>query len=239
MAFVHSNNEIISRIDNITLMENGHKAAFLASARWLLKNQDEKGGWAIPVKRKIRTGVELEPGWYSAMAQGQALSVLTRAYYLTKDLEFLKSAKRATGLFQVKSEDHGILAVYMNKFKWYEEYPMTPSLFVLNGFLYSLMGLYDLKMTLPSEQRSEAESLFKDGMTSLRAMILMYDSGSGTIYDLRHLTMDVEPNLARWDYHATHVNQLTWVTMIDSDPFYKEVLKRWQGYFKGIRAKHN
>ena len=226
-------------IDNITLMENGHKAAFLASARWLLKNQDEKGAWPIPVKRKLKTGAELKPNWYSAMAQGQALSVLTRAYHLTKDLEFLKAARRATGLFRVKSEDNGILAVFMNKFKWYEEYPMTPSLFVLNGFLYSLMGLFDLKMTLRSEQRSEAESLFKDGMTSLRAMILMYDTGSGTIYDLRHLTMDAEPNLARWDYHATHVNQLTWVTMIDSDPFYKNVLKRWQGYFKGVKAKHN
>lgn len=229
----------IYRLDNITLMEYGHKAAFMASAKWLLKNQDPKGGWPIPVKRKIKTGAELKPGWYSAMAQGQAISVLTRAYHVTQDADFLAAAKRATGLFHVESKHNGILATFMNKFRWYEEYPMTPSLFVLNGFLYSLMGLYDLKMTLPLDQRGNAEKLFKDGMTSLRAMILMYDSGSGTIYDLRHLTMDVEPNLARWDYHATHVNQLTWVTMINTDPFYKTVLERWRGYFKGIRAKHN
>ena len=226
-------------LDNVTLMENNHKDAFMASARWFLKNQDKKGGWPIPVKRRIKTGVELKPGWYSAMAQGHALSVLTRAYHVTKDVDFLDAAKAATGLFHVKSKDNGVLAIFMNKFKWYEEYPMTPSLFVLNGFLYSLMGLYDLKMTLPSGQRSDVEELFKDGMTSLRAMLPMYDTGSGTVYDLRHLTMDSEMNLARWDYHATHVNQLTWVTMIDNDPFYKKVLKRWQGYFKGIRAAHN
>lgn len=225
--------------DNVTLMQNNHETAFLASARWMLKNQDKKGGWPIPVQRKIKTGVQLKPGWYSAMAQGHAISLLVRAHHFTKDKKYLNAAKEATKLFHVLSKDNGILAVFMNKYKWYEEYPMTPSLFVLNGFLYSLMGLYDLKETLPQDERSEVKKLFQDGMTSLRAMILMYDSGSGTIYDLRHLTMGVEPNLARWDYHATHVNQLTWVTMINDDPLYKNVLKRWQGYFKGIRAKHN
>ena len=226
-------------IDNVTLAETGHESAFLASARWLLKNQDDNGGWSIPVKRKIRSGTELKPGWYSAMAQGQAMSVLTRAYYFTKDPKFLNAAERATRLFHVKSQDHGILAVFMDRFRWYEEYPMNPSLFVLNGFIYSLMGLYDLKMALPSEERKDAEELFKQGMISLRAMILMFDTGSGTIYDLRHLTMGQEPNLARWDYHATHVNQLTWITQINSDPFYKKVLERWKRYFKGLRAKHN
>lgn len=226
-------------IDNITLAETGHEKSFLASAQWLLKNQDKKGGWPIPVKRKIHGGSELEPGWYSAMAQGQAMSVLTRAYYYTKDQKFLDAAEMSTGLFYVKSQDHGILAIFMDRYKWYEEYPLTPSLFVLNGFIYSLMGLYDLKMALPAGKRNDAEKLFKEGMISLRAMLLIFDTGSGTIYDLRHLTMDHELNLARWDYHATHVNQLTWITQIDSDPFYKKVLERWRGYFKGLRAKHN
>lgn len=27
---------------------------------------------------------------------------------------------------------------------WYEEYPTTPGSFVLNGFMYALIGLYDL-----------------------------------------------------------------------------------------------
>ena len=226
-------------LDNVTLMENNHEAAFMASARWLLKNQDPKGGWSTPVRPVLNTVVKLKPGWYSSMAQGQAMSVLTRAYHITKNVDFLNAAKRATGLFHVKSKDNGILAIFMNKFKWYEEYPMTPPLLVLNGFLFSLMGLYDLKMTLPQGERGDAEELFKEGMTSLRAMLLMYDTGSGTMHDLRHLTMDIELNLASWAYHVTHVNQLIWVTMIDSDPFYKKVLTRWQGYLKGIRAAHN
>ena len=27
---------------------------------------------------------------------------------------------------------------------WYEEYPANPSVFVLNGFIFSLVGLFDL-----------------------------------------------------------------------------------------------
>ena len=125
----------------------------MTSAHWFLKNQDEKGRWSTLVAPKIKTGVKLEPGRYSAMAQGHALSLLTRAYHITKNVDFLNAAKRATGSFHVKSKDNGILATFMNKFKWCEEYPVTPSLFVLNGFLFSLMGLYDLKMTLPSKKR--------------------------------------------------------------------------------------
>ena len=75
-------------LDNVTLMENNHEAAFMASARWLLKNQDPKGGWSTPVRPVLNTVVKLKPGWYSSMAQGQAMSVLTRAYHITKNVDF-------------------------------------------------------------------------------------------------------------------------------------------------------
>lgn len=39
----------------------------------------------------------------------------------------------------------GVRTYFPGGFVWYEEYPTTPSLFVLNGFIYSLLGLYDLK----------------------------------------------------------------------------------------------
>ena len=49
-------------------------------------------------------------------------------------------------------------------------------------------------------------------MVSLTALLPLFDTGSGTTYDLRHFTMNREggtaPKIARWDYHATHINQL-------------------------------
>ncbi|CAM4627479.1 unnamed protein product [Caretta caretta] len=227
-------------IDNVTISTTAHMAAFFAASDWLVRNQDEKGGWPIMVTRKLGEGFKsLDPGWYSAMAQGQAISTLVRAYLLTKDHTFLNSALQATAPYKLPSEQHGVRAVFMNKHDWYEEYPTSPSSFVLNGFMYSLIGLYDLKETAGEKLGKEAKSLYDRGMESLKAMLPLYDTGSGTIYDLRHFMLSSAPNLARWDYHTTHINQLQLLSTIDESPIFKEFVKRWKSYLKGGRAKHN
>ncbi|XP_029431068.1 D-glucuronyl C5-epimerase isoform X1 [Rhinatrema bivittatum] len=227
-------------IDNITISTTAHMAAFFAASDWLIRNQDDKGGWPIMVTRKLGEGFKsLDPGWYSAMAQGQAISTLVRAYLLTKDHVFLDSALKATAPFKLLSDQRGVKAVFMNKHDWYEEYPTTPSSFVLNGFIYSLVGLYDLKETAGEKLGREAKSLYDQGLESLRAMLPLYDTGSGTVYDLRHFMLGTAPNLARWDYHTTHINQLQLLSSIDSSPVFKDFLKRWKSYLKGGRAKHN
>lgn len=227
-------------IDNVAISTTAHMAAFFAASDWLLKNQDERGGWPIMVTRKLGEGFRpLEPGWYSAMAQGQAMSTLVRAYLLTKDETYLKAALHAIGPYKVPSEKHGVKAVFMNKYEWYEEYPTTPSSFVLNGFIYSLIGLYDLAQTASEEDGSEAARLYAKGMESLKAMVPLYDTGSGTIYDLRHFMLGTVPNLARWDYHTTHINQMQLLASIDDSPIFRDFTKRWKSYMKGGRAKHN
>jgi len=128
--------------DNLTLTSTPpHVRMFLRSADWFVRQQDRRGGWSVPVKRRLAAGrLRLAPGWYSAMAQGQAMSVLTRAYALTGDRRYLDCARRATALFDVPSTDGGVLASLFN-LPWYEEYPTVPGTFVLNGFIYALVGL--------------------------------------------------------------------------------------------------
>lgn len=227
-------------IDNITISTTAHMAAFYASSHWLVRNQDDKGGWPIMVTRNLGEGFQpLNPGWYSAMAQGQAISTLVRAYLVTKDPTFLNSALRATAPYKLASEQHGVRAKFMNKHDWYEEYPTSPSSFVLNGFMYALIGLYDFKETAGETLGREAKRLFEQGMESLKAMLPLFDTGSGSIYDLRHFMLGAAPNLARWDYHTTHINQLQLLSTIDDSPLFKEFAKRWKSYVKGLKAKHN
>lgn len=76
-------------------------------------------------------------------------------------------------------------------------------------------------------------------MSTLKSMLLFFDMGSVTSYDLRHVTLGIAPNLARWDYHATHINQLLLLSTIDDDPLFKTTAQRWVGYMKGKRADHN
>ena len=120
-------------------------------------------------------------------------------------------------------------------------YPTTPPSFVLNGFIYSLIGLLDVfSLTPPDRTAGNAKVLFDDGMRSLKKMLPLFDTGSGSVYDLRHLTLGgIAPNIARWDYHSTHINQLLLLATVDSEPMLNTVAQRWIGYMQGKRAAHN
>ena len=83
-------------------------------------------------------------------------------------------------------------------------------------------------------------------MSSLSQLLPLFDTGSGSTYDLRHYTMGdaTPPRLARWDYHSTHVNQLLALSTVpDMEEKVTEVLsktaERWRGYMAGRRAEHN
>eukprot|EP00118_Oscarella_pearsei_P000063 m.4115 g.4115 ORF g.4115 m.4115 type:complete len:614 (+) comp10237_c0_seq1:50-1891(+) len=216
-----------------------HRLSITAAANWLVHSQDEKGGWPVAAQRNLAEGMTLEPGWYSAMGQGQAISCLCRQYHLTKQLVYLNAALKATRLFRVSSKDGGVLANFMGVLPWYEEYPTVPSAFVLNGFVYSLFGLYDLSQTAGGKGR-EAAKLFSDGMKSLEKMLPLYDLGSRTSYDLRHVALQIEPRVARWDYHSVHVTQLLFLGTIDQErTLWNKTAERWEQYMHGYRARHN
>ena len=115
----------------------------------------------------------------------------------------------------------------------------VPPSFVLNGFIYSLIGLYDVVSLAPPNQIGDAQLLFDQGMHSLKKLLPLFDTGSGTVYDLRHFTLGLAPNIARWDYHSTHINQLLLLSTIDSDPILTNFAERWISYMSGKRAAHN
>ncbi|XP_063233030.1 D-glucuronyl C5-epimerase B [Bacillus rossius redtenbacheri] len=230
-------------LDNLTLSSSEHLDQFYDAARWFVRHQDPgTGGWANPVRRRVAPGMaDLEPGWYSAMGQGHAISVLARAYFHSGgERRYLEAALAGLKPFQVPSSRGGVLASFLDRFPWYEEYPTAPASFVLNGFVYSLLGLLDLSSVAPpGKGREEAAALFDRGVASLKRLLPLFDTGSGTTYDLRHLALGTAPNLARWDYHATHVNQLLLLATVDADPLIAATAERWIGYMSGKRAAHN
>jgi len=270
-SFVFQVSRLILRgegsIDNITISKAAHVTHVRDASNWLVRNQDQAtGGWKNDIARSFREGYKtLTPGWISAMGQGQAMSLVVRAYFLFGGSSYIKVLSQALKPYTVPSEKGGVRAVFMNKYVWYEEYPTTPSSFVLNGFIFSLIGLYDYKALLedkfklnsteplPESIKQEflslhvdldkdyklVSQLFEDGMTSLKAMLPLYDGGSRTFYDLRHFMLKTSPNVARWDYHLVHVNQLSLLKSMSNEPIFERYLKYWLGYMKGKFASHN
>jgi len=230
------------KVANISLSDREDMRMFIDGSNWFVKNQDANGGWPSnvvfnPGRKKYPEAEEIPEGWYGAMCQGQAISVLCRAYHATQDPKYLEAAEAALAPFRLASNQGGVRASFMGVYDWYEEYPTTPSTFILNGFMYSLIGLYDLCQTNPDNQL--AKQLFSRGMDSLLALLPLFDSGSGSFYDLRHFSMKTTPKLGRWDYHTTHINQLLLLGMIQNNTQLTETAERWRGYMVGKRAPHN
>ncbi|XP_059478168.1 D-glucuronyl C5-epimerase B [Neocloeon triangulifer] len=226
------------RLDDLSIASgSNHGALFWASAQWFVRHQTSEGGWQIPVRRRLAAGMSvLAPGWLSAMAQGHAASILARAYLRSGDKKYLTAAENGLRPFRVASARGGVRTSLWGH-PWFEEYPTSPPSLVLNGFIYALLGLHDLRVIGRSK---EAAALYAEGLASLRALLPLYDMGSGSVYDLRHVTVGCAPNVARWDYHATHVNQLLLLATVEpAEELLARTANRWANYMLGHRAAHN
>lgn len=224
----------------VTKQELDSYNIFIQMAEYLLGSQDENGGWPVTfdhVFYKGRTELIKAP-WYSAMAQGQVLSTLVRAYHITGKKDYIEAAKKGLKLYSIPVELGGVFRRFENKYWFYEEYPTEPASYVLNGYIYALLGLYDVYISCNDEL---AEKLYKEGIRTLKRVLSLYDLGNRTAYDLTHYTTEGNPpNIAKWAYHATHVLQMSVICCIEPEELmFKETLKRWINYSKGIPSRTN
>jgi heparosan-N-sulfate-glucuronate 5-epimerase len=221
----------------VSSSKTNHRRIAKRVADWFVEKQDYKGGWPANFDHLFYSGRTeiMKEGWYSSMAQGLAISHLVRAYDLFEDPVYLESAKKALIVYSVPVADGGILDYY-NSSPIYEEYPTTPSSHVLNGFIFSLFGLYDL---MEYTGDLEAKRLYEDGISSLEKILPLYDMGNRSAYDLTHITSSSFPNIARWQYHATHVHQLEALVSINDSKIIKEFHDRWSDYAFGFKVTPN
>ncbi|CAG5104229.1 Oidioi.mRNA.OKI2018_I69.chr1.g1152.t1.cds [Oikopleura dioica] len=228
-------------IKSVKLAKTGYLEEFKNAAIWLRDHQTENGTWPIDVGKERVDYPDLVPGWTSAMAQGHGISMMVRAANSLNDPSFWVSAGKALEPFKKRPKDKGVRNLVFDKHVWYEEYPFEDGLFVLNGFIYSLIGLYDLAESenAPPTLKFEASTLFEEGLLSLKTLLPLFDAGKGSFYDLGHVVKKTSPNLARWDYHTVHVQQLRLLNSFLDDPVIESFALRWEEYTKGNYASHN
>ncbi|WBX80852.1 D-glucuronyl C5-epimerase family protein [Virgibacillus salarius] len=209
------------------------KQKFLKVANWFMHHQDEQGGWPYQFDLHYYPSRlnKIKSPWYSAIGLGMVMSVLSRATALTRDKKYEQSALKATKMFKIPSNNNGVLAKFEDKYMFYEECPTDPPSFILNGFMFGLIGLYDL---YKQSGDVETKKLYQEGIVSLKRMLPLYDLGSRTAYDLTHYTTDGGyPNVAKWGYHITHIHLLAALNSIEKDAKMNEALQRWKGYLDG------
>lgn len=161
-----------------------HRQIFLAQALWLVEHEarigNDAGGWPISHPHPDVRG---ESPWLSALAQGNALSVLVRAYQLTQEEVFLEVARRAVRTFHLDILDGGVSAPLGEVGIYFEEVAVYPATHILSGFIFALFGLYDYVALTGDVQ---TERLIFRSLATMHSLVDEFDVSFWTCSDLLH-----------------------------------------------------
>ncbi len=173
------------------------KSQFEKCVFWAYENQDNNGGWDI----SSYSGVEAK---YGSMAQGEGASLLLRAYLFFKDEKYLMAAERALKLM-IKPVGDGGTALYRDKGIFFLEF--TNKTCILNGWIFSLFGLFDYLLVRENETFS---NVLDATIETLSASLPSFDTGYWSMYDM-------SGNITSPFYHRLHISQFEVLCMIYPD----------------------
>src|SRR5690242_10859672 len=104
--------------------DTGRRQKFLAFADWLVANlETNRAGlrvWNHHFDWEYRT--TLRTPWQSALAQGQGISVLVRAFSQTRNSKYMEAAANAFAAFKKETWEGGMLHIDEHGDVWLEEY---------------------------------------------------------------------------------------------------------------------
>jgi hypothetical protein len=200
--------------------------AFIAQARWLAANARDRGvvpGCLVYGFPWPRYGAPA--GWISAMAQGEAISLLLRAADACSDAAYRAAALHIAQPFRFDVQDGGV--VYRSGSDTFlEEVAVLPASHILNGHIFALWGLLELSTVFKEPWISELAGAATD---TLRRRLPLYDAGYWSHYSLLG-TRSGFRSVALLKYHAFHIAQLRVTAALTGDPFFSTIADRWQGY---------
>jgi hypothetical protein len=162
----------------------------------------------------------LDPGWISAMAQGEAASLLVRLHRATGDERYAAGGRRLLGPVRVHVRAGGAGLEWHGGW-WPEEYPTDPPSFVLNGGVFAILGMVDVADTLGDD---DAVALARDGLAALVGGLRHWDLGWWSRYDLYPFRM---PQVASLAYHDLHVDLLLALDRVRPHPALRDQAQRF------------
>jgi heparosan-N-sulfate-glucuronate 5-epimerase len=171
----------------------------------------------------LRHTYALRPPWISAMAQGQAASLLVRIFQETGEQRLADSARRALEPLGVDVGAGGVSAM-LDGGRFPQEYPTQPPSHVLNGGIFAIWGLYDVGVALSD---APARAGFETALDTLVENLYRWDVGYWSRYDL---FPHPKTNVASSFYHDLHVNQLRAMHRIAPRHQLAETSERWARY---------
>lgn len=173
-------------------LETGNKEyfeKFRSSVLWAMGKQEDTGAWDSFSFRNTNMK-------YSAMAQGEGVSLLLRAYLESREKKYITAAKKALDFMLLPIEQGGT-TLYDNKSEFtFEESQEFKT--ILNGAIFSLWGLWDYVVITKDKKYSQ---VLNDAAQHLADILPLFDRGYWSNYDL-------DGSVASLFYHDLHIEQL-------------------------------
>lgn len=183
---------------------------FKLCANWALENQNSNGSWEC-----FYYIYPENP--YSSMCQGEGASLLVRAYQESGNKVYLYAAKRAIEFMLISIEDGGTTYYTKNEI-FLKEYTHKPV--VLNGWIFSIFGLYDYLLV---KSDNKIEKLYILTIKTLVDNLHRFDNGYWSKYDC-------ESMLASPFYHNLHIAQLKTLYDLTNENIFEDYACKWQSY---------
>lgn len=200
---------------------------FKRMADWLVNNLEENKHGVYVWNHKFdweyfRT---LKTPWYSALSQGQGLSLLIRAYVETEKERYLETAQKAFEALIKEVKEGGVLFIDKNGNPWLEEYLVDPPTHILNGFIWALLGIYDYHLLT---RIGKVKKLFDDCTKTISHYLPKYDIGFWSLYEL---TPQRIRSIASPFYHQLHIVQLGIMYRLTGKEIFKDYADNWKRYY--------
>jgi len=192
---------------------------FLKMANWFLSHENGLLKYHFNLN-------DIRAPWISAMAQGEALSVLSRAYIIKPEHKYLRQALRAAKPLKIFIEDGGLKSKIEGFYQFLEEHPAKKPPHTLNGFLYSIVGILDLMKFLPE---IGIELNIQRLLDTISKKWNFWDAEYWSTYDL-NVTKTGKRNFSTIDYHNIHIILMRYIGVVTER---NEILKcstQWEEY---------
>lgn len=194
--------------------EEIYRKKLIACADWAVNNQQGDGGW-------ITFSYENPKYPHSSMAQGEGISMLIRAHIVTGNEQYMVAIRNAKD-FMLKPISDGGTTDYQGDDVYLYECTHDP--LILNGWIFSLWGLYDYIKYIDDD---EVKGVLNSTLNSLKKKLHEFDIKYWSKYDDGN-------RICSPFYHKLHIAQLRAMHDLFGDEIYKEYADKWKAYQKSF-----
>ncbi|MGI6774352.1 D-glucuronyl C5-epimerase family protein [Acetomicrobium sp.] len=177
--------------------------------------------WRYPIDNRGHTN------WLSAMAQGQAASLLLRIGCMTGEDWYHEKARETLKPFFLSINKGGVTCLIGDKYIWFEEYALPLPPYTLNGFIVALFGVRDGAIILNDK---DLNHLYEEALSTLIQVLPRFNCRGWSLYDLSVKSMGPFKinNLASPFYHRFHIELLKVLELLTDDVIFRRQRLEWE-----------